>query len=461
MKHPGAIFALWCLLLATPVVAGAPQDSDSIAELKLEIQELRQMLLALELRLSELDRSGTEQEESPSELEQQLAADLAANPAQDEEKPQAPGPGPVTIVSNPSGKSYLQISLDGLVAMGASTDPDVPGLQLGSHDPSRRGFTLQNMEIVLNGAVDPYFTAQANIIFVETPDGETEVELEEIYATTSRLPHNLQVKAGHFFTEFGRLNPQHPHLWDFVDQPLSHLRMFGPDNLRSSGARVSWLMPVPFYSELLLTVQNAGGGTLTSFASEAGEKVFGRTLADFSVRSFEDLLYVPRYTASLDLTSNQTLLMGASAALGPNGTGDDGRTTLYGTDVFWKWKSPRAIQGFPFVKVQAEGIKRRYRAVEPLEVFGDWGYYSQVSWGYMRGWVAGLRYGRMGGDDGDEPSPFFEDRSRISATLTWFPTEYSKLRLQYNRDDRSVFEDADSLWLQFEFLLGAHAAHKF
>jgi hypothetical protein len=220
-------------------------------------------------------------------------------------------------------------------------------------------------------------------------------------------------------------------------------------------------MPVPFYSELLLTVQNASGSTLTSFGSVAGEEVFARTLVDLPVGGLEDLLYVPRYAASLDLTSNQTLLMGASAGLGPNGTGDGGRTAIYGTDVFWKWKSPRAMQGFPFVKVQAEGMKRRYRADDPLETFADWGYYSQVLWGYRRGWVAGLRYGGMDGDDGGQVSPFFEDRRRISTNLTWYPTEYSKLRLQYNHDDRDTFEDSDSLWLQFEFTLGAHAAHKF
>jgi hypothetical protein len=45
---------------------------------------------------------------------------------------------------------------------------------------------------------------------------------------------------------------------------------------------------------------------------------------------------------------------------------------------------------------------------------------------------------------------------------TWYPTEYSKLRLQYSYDQRTGgLEDANSIWLQFEFLLGAHAAHKF
>ena len=109
-----------------------------------------------------------------------------------------------------------------------------------AHLFSRRGFNLQNVELVLSGAVDPYFTAQTNIIFVEAPDGETVVEVEELYATTSSLPANLQVRVGHFFTEFGRLNPQHPHYWDFVDHTLGQVRMFGTDGLRASGLRLSW-----------------------------------------------------------------------------------------------------------------------------------------------------------------------------------------------------------------------------
>jgi uncharacterized coiled-coil protein SlyX len=408
-------------------------------------------------RIEQLEQTVAQQQFVIQELREMLTQ-LEAEKVKAGQKPA----GAVTIVSDRTGKNYMQLSLVGLLAAGSSTDPNVPNLELGAHDPSRRGFTIQNAELVLNGAVDPYFTAQANIVFIELPEGETEIELEELFATTSSLPHSLQAKAGLFFTEFGRLNLQHPHFWDFVDQPLSHARMFGPDNLRSSGARLSWLMPLPFYSELLLTVQNAFGETLTSFGYVEGEEVFGRTLVELAVRSLEDLLYVPRYTASVDPTSNQALVMGVSAALGPNGTGDGGRTAIYGADVYWKWKSPRANQGFPFLKVQAEGTKRRYRAVDPLQTFEDWGAYGQVLWGYKRGWVAGIRYDSMGGDDGGQTfDPFFEERRRTSVNLSWFPTEYSKLRLQYNHDDRSSFEDADSLWLQFEFILGAHAAHKF
>jgi hypothetical protein len=93
--------------------------------------------------------------------------------------------------------------------------------------------------------------------------------------------------------------------------------------------------------------------------------------------------------------------------------------------------------------------------------------YSQILWGFKKGWVAGIR-----GDYVDmQDSKFTDDpdrqsRSRVSADLTWYPTEFSKIRLQYNHDfiDDSFFlagRDVDSVFLQFEFILGAHGAHKF
>ena len=97
----------------------------------------------------------------------------------------------------------------------------------------------------------------------------------------------------------------------------------------------------------------------------------------------------------------------------------------------------------------------------------DWGFYSQVLWGFKPGWVAGLRgdfvaptktaiYETILGRDLDRAT-----RWRISPNLTWYPSEFSKIRLQYNYDDRDGVGVDHSIWLQFEFLLGAHAAHKF
>ena len=161
--------------------------------------------------------------------------------------------------------------------------------------------------------------------------------------------------------------------------------------------------------------------------------------------------------------------MGASAALGPNDTGEDTRTLVYGVDAFWKWKPANAGGGWPFVTWQTEVIARDFEAgVDsaaglPAETLHDWGLYSQVQWGFCERWVLGLRGEYVTGDKSvsEEATAERLTAERVSPNITWFPSEFSKLRLQYNHTWRENAPDEDALWLQFEFMLGAHAAHKF
>ena len=381
------------------------------------------------------------------------------------------------------GGTYADLSMVGTFAVGGSTANDIAGgTQLGGHDPNQRGFTVQGVELSLQGAVDPYFRANANIAFLLGNDGETGVELEEGWLETVSLPGNLQIRAGQYLTEFGRINTQHPHSWGFVDAPIVNGRLLGEDGLRNPGARISWLVPTPFYSELFFGVQNSQGGTAHSFRNDhEGEAFLGRLADDQGVKSFSDMLYSVRYAASFEPTENQTLLGGLSAVFGPNSSGSDTDTQIYGADVYWKWKSPRAHGGFPFVSWQTEAMLRRYQVAAsttvdltgdsvpdfvPRETIGDWGMYSQVLWGFKPGWVAGLRGDFVTGDTAAYEKLYGTDLSRaerwrISPNLTWYPSEFSKIRLQYNYDDRQDIGVDHSVWLQFEFLLGAHAAHKF
>src|SRR2546430_13787185 len=193
-----------------------------------------------------------------------------------------------------AGQNYISLSFDALATAGTSTANDIEQLQPGGHDPKQRGFTIQNLETTFEGKVDPYFRGQANIVLQIDPRGETTIEAEEAYLQTMSLPWNLQVKAGQFFTEFGRLNPTHPHTWDFVDQPLVNGRFLGEDGLRSAGGRISWLAPTPFYSELYMTVANSQGGTAFSFRNEhEGTLFFGRPSVEGRVKSLGDMLFVP------------------------------------------------------------------------------------------------------------------------------------------------------------------------
>ena len=379
---------------------------------------------------------------------------------------------PAPVQQARTSGAYMNVSFVGLTDAGWSTEPNVGALQRGDHDPRVRGFSIPNGELALDGTVDPYFKAFANIVYKLDAAAETGVELEEMFVLTTSLPHNLQLKGGQFFSEFGRQNPQHPHSWAFADQPLVLNRMFGGDGLRSQGVRVSWLAPTPFYTEVNLGVMNSAGATTSSFRSAESSEIHGGAIVEREVRTAKDLLYVPRLATSFDVTSTQTTVFGISAALGPNNAGDNARTTVLGADVYWKWKSPTADKGFPFVSLQSEVMTRRYGAavrasVEkasvtlPAATLRDHGMYAQLVWGIKPMIVAGLRGEFASADSAAFTTEARADRYRFSPNVTWYPTEFSKFRLQYNYDHRRGIGRDHSLWMQFEFLLGSHAAHKF
>lgn len=485
---------VWIILfavLAMSVTPLAAQDATSIDQLQQQLRQMqeeavlqRQRMDALERQLETLQRQHEAAATTPT-------APPVATPLRTAESSWRPT-DPIRIAGN--NRAYLNLSFDGLFSAGVSTADDVEALQPGGHDPNQRGFTVQNFETIFEGMADPYFRGQAAIIYQIDAEGESFLEVEEGYLETLSLPGNLQFKAGQYLSEFGRLNQTHPHTWDFADQPLVLGRLLGGDGMRNVGARLSWLTPTPFYSELYLSAQNSHGETAFSFRNgNDGEPLFGRLVDQGAVRSFNDLLLVPRYTASFDLTEAQTLVAGVSAAFGPNSTGRDAETQIYGADLFWKWKAPDHTKGFPFVSWQTEALARRYEAgafdwdlngdgildpdeqdndsdgvadFVPRETLNDWGVYSQLVYGCRPGWTLGLRGDYMAGETADYERMYGvdlerADRWRVSPNVTWYPTEFSKLRLQYNYDDRDRIDTDQSLWVQFEFLLGAHGAHKF
>lgn len=349
----------------------------------------------------------------------------------------------------------LDLSLDGLVAAAYFSEPE--NLNFGGHDPRDRGFTLQNLELTLGGVVDPYARADAHIIFL-IEDGESIVELEEAYLTTLALPFRLQLMGGQFFTRFGRLNPTHPHTWDFADQPVINNRLLGPDGLRNPGVQLSWLAPLPVYLELIGSVQNASGETATSFLFEKGEVVGGFTLITRDVRHASDLLYMGRVKSAWNPSETVEAVMGVSGLYGPNASGPATHTQIYGADLYAKWRPLDAHGGFPFVAVQAEAMTRRYET--PMQDLQDSGTYVQALWGFVRRWVAGARVDVAKGNDSADS--LRDRRWRLSPNMTFYPSEFSKWRLQYNYDRAEHLDNpVHAMFLQFEFLIGSHGAHQF
>ncbi|MDP1708800.1 MAG: TonB-dependent receptor [Gammaproteobacteria bacterium] len=402
------------------------------------------------------------------QLEQEIKALRATLSAMENAAQQTATTAPAQHATAAPSHTPIQVGLSSLFTAGGSSvdNAALEGLQAGAHDPNRNGFTVQNVELTLSGTVDPYFDAQASIILQIDSAGETKVELEEAFFTTRGLPAGLQVKGGQYFTEFGRHNAQHPHSWAFVDQPLILSRLFGGDGLRSQGARVSWLTPLPWYSELYVGAQNPNGETATSFLYEENEEIGGHTLLDRSARDAGDLLYSARWLNGLDLSDTVSMNLGLSGLRGPNASGLGTDTTIYGADLYLKWQPAQSQRGFPFVAWHSELLNRRYQT--DAETLKDWGGFTQALWGFTPGWVAGLRLEYAEGSGGAvgydiSADALRDNRTRLSPNLTWYPTEYSKLRLQYNRDwaEHLAEKDAHALWLQMEFSLGAHAAHTF
>ncbi|MEN8147782.1 MAG: hypothetical protein ABFR02_09210, partial [Campylobacterota bacterium] len=111
---------------------------------------------------------------------------------------------------------------------------EIPGVAhgiLGSHAHdehshatynANNGFNFNYAELILSSNVDPYFSMDAVFHF-----SEHGVEIEEAYFTTSALPAGLRLRGGKLLSEFGRLNSQHHHYWDFGDMPLVYEAFLG------------------------------------------------------------------------------------------------------------------------------------------------------------------------------------------------------------------------------------------
>ena len=483
------LITLMCLaaLIIGTGAAWAQVKNPELEALKKEVEELRRRDVEKQGKLEDLQRQVEAMRSQLPAAEKPVTPELAIEKALKEIE--APAPVSVTtdlFARQAGGTTFrlIDISLNALFAAGSSTERDASlgNLEGGDHDPRKRGFTAQNVELSLKGAVDPYLTGEAYITYLIDPIvGDTRVELEEAFFTTQSLPYGLQLKGGHFFTEFGQINPQHPHQWHWLDEPVINTRLFGPDGMRAPGVRLGWLTPLPWFSEFQVGVQNANGETMSSFL--ANEEFFeerpigGRPFVNRDVRSLKDLTYLTRWVNSWNVSDTITTKSGLSGLFGPNASGPDGHTRIYGADLKLTWRPTTSFRGWPFFLWQSEVMGRDYAADRfsdgvtdlPRKTLRDWGLYTQALYGFSYGWAAGLRYELATGSgasvlayNGRDADPFRDDRHRISPLLAWHPSEFSRIRLQYNYDraDHLERQDAHSVWLGVEFLYGTHSAHE-
>jgi hypothetical protein len=305
-------------------------------------------------------------------------------------------------------------------------------------------FQLREIELAFQGSVDPYFRYDA--FLGVHPD---EIELEEGYATTLALPANLQVKAGKFHLPFGKVNLTHRPELHTIDYPLYIQSYFGEEGLSSTGIWASWIgAPMGFFQELSLAATN-GVETHEEAEDEVPEEeaTQGKDLFD----DLADRLWVAHFKNSIDLTSASNLEVGASWTSSATDDPERVRTTLWGLDAIWRWK-PLAMAKYRSAVLQAEAAWRD----EPGPAEERFGAFVFGQYQLTRRSYVGGRY-----DVVEPPEAEVGTVHAGQAVLRYFPTEFSQLRLAYERQAREGEDAIDRVLFQLTFALGPHRPHAY
>lgn len=422
----------------------APTPDSGLRQLRQEIDALRkdydQRLKNLEARLREAERNA--------------AAQADAN-AQGAGTSTAPPPAPPPTRRTASASAFnpaLGVILMGSYARYAhAPDTAIPGfLAAPGSSPGKRGFSLAESELDFSANVDPWF--YGNLTLALDPDGG--VDVEEGYFQTLALPTGLVVRGGRFFSAIGYLNDKHAHAWDFVDQPLPYRAMLG-DQYGDDGVRLSWVAPTDRFVEL-------GGELFRGGRFPAA----GATHGGIGARSAylhvgDDLGISNSWLAGLSWldTDARDRLSGTDSF--------SGNSQLWIADLVWKW-APNGNPTVHNLQVQTEYFFRQEDGLFNAAAYSGTqrGWYVQGVYQFMPRWRVGLRYDELSASNASGPllgsaldQAGFTPR-RESVMVDYSNSEFSRLRLQFNRDHSQPRVNHE-LILQYIMSLGAHGAHAY
>jgi len=461
LKPVAALFALATL----PAVAPA---ADDVASLRAELQALKSdyntRVDALETRIKQLETANA----ATADATMALAAQAPLPP---EPTPATPAAGGASAF-NPAislilGGSYTNTSRD-------PADWHIAGFPQAGDEigPGGRSFNLGESELTFSANIDPYFAG----VLTAAITGDNEIEVEEAFFRTTALHDGLTIKGGRFFSGFGYLNEVHAHAWDFVDQPLVYQAMFG-GQYRQNGVQLKWLAPTDLFLEFGAETGNGDNfpGTRLEKNGFNGATLFAHVGGDIGT----DTSWRAGAAWLTQKAENREGPVDTDSGI-PLFDGFTGDSETWVVDGVLKWApSPRRQ-----LKLQGEYMTRHDDGTAVFDPAGiatlanyrntQSGWYLQSVYQFAPRWRVGARYDSM-----DSGSPLFTPAAvsppiefgppgaalhpdRISLMLDWNPSEFSRLRAQYDWDDaRDDGEQDRILRLQYIYGIGAHGAHKY
>ncbi|NOQ30925.1 MAG: hypothetical protein GQ570_07360 [Helicobacteraceae bacterium] len=367
---------------------------------------------------------------------------------------------------------------------------EVPGVAHGiygshehngmTHTPmnANSGFNLNYAELGINSSVDNLFDLSATFHF-----SNSGVDIEEAFFTTTSLPYDLRVKGGKFLSDFGRLNSQHQHVWDFSDAPLIYKSFFGNHNINEIGASAQVILPTSFYS--FVGFEALQGDNTSSFGTSAIAPTNNAEDIVANKPSQPNLL-IGYVKGSVDFgdTSLLTGISYATAKARMDHQGDENAHAFAGqtniTDIELTTKT--YFDSYSYLMFQGEWMRREMQGIQyapnsAQDAFSSSvdltksqdGYYAQLVYAFNKEYKVGARYDSIYKNDVIANGVNQNKDSNLDAYSFKFdykPSEFALLRLQYNRNNALFNEEGsrqnlDEIIFEMNFAIGAHPAHNF
>ena len=308
-------------------------------------------------------------------------------------------------------------------------------------------FNLRETELSFSAAVDPFTDAKVTLTAESELPGEFEVGIEEGYVTFKKLPGfeqmpwGLRFDVGRFRPSFGSYNRLHTHDLPHVTRPYSLQTFLGHEGFVQNGVNAAMNLPSPGEDFALgLDVAFLNGGDIAVASGNEGEDAAG----------------LGRLNAYYEWGEGHGVEVGGSVFHGRRDLMGTANANLYGVDFAYLWQPFTASE----VSSVVVGGEAYYADLE------NSGMASSSPWG-------GFFYGQYQADQNlyfggrydyteDLADDTLETRS-FSAFATFYTSEFNRVRLGWERFQSDVpsMDGLDTLFIEFNFVIGAHPPHPY
>lgn len=314
--------------------------------------------------------------------------------------------------------------------------------------PGRDHVVLRELEVGFQAVLDPFSRAkvigtvgEAGTEIEAFPDSAPaagdamEVGIEEAYVEWIDLVGGIGLTAGRFRQRLGTYNRWHAHALPWQALPLPYSVLFGDEGLAQTGASLHWLLPLPGKGSYESWIEVTRSSNDAFFGASGRPSVLAHLNAfwDLSPASSLELgasTVIGRYESDVGEFTNRVVHLEAGYTWRPPDRALYRGVTLRGA-LLW---NPLGADAAP--------------AFRQEDVLGGFGF---LEYRIDQRWLAGMRVDYM--EDPVRPDGY---AVALAPTLTWWQSEFVRLRMEYDLVDRDDGTRDGQLLVQLTFAMGPH-----